>query len=228
MKKFILFFLIFAFSSVAVFSQGVLNEILKRQEAHSKLLKSVQGEISITKSFESQSEVFYKRGTFYFLPSRSYALNIEIETPKKEIFSMYKDEYVFYQTNPSPIFLDDKTIAYSGKIGNSQKNTFILFSLLQNFSRKELRTNYNIAYEGVEKTVNGTDSWHLVLNPKTKGQIKKIDIWIDNNGMIIQSKILEDNGSSTLISLNNLKKNSGINVNKFAVRIPKGVTLLKN
>lgn len=228
MKKFIFFLLIFAFSAVSAFSQSILNEILKRQEQHSKLLKSLQGEISITKSFEGQSEVFYKRGTFYFLPSETYALSIDIAKPIKEIFSMYKNEYVFYQTNPSPIFLDDKAAAYSGKITNSQKNTFILFSLLQNFSRKELRTNYDTVYTGEEKTVNGTPAWHLFLKPKTNGQIKKLDIWIDGNGMPIQSKMLDNTGVSTTISLNNFQKNSAINADKFAVRIPKGVPILKN
>lgn len=228
MKKFIFFLLIFAFSAVSAFSQSVLIEILKRQEAHSKSLKSLQGEISITKSFEGKSEVFYKSGTFYFLPSQSYALNIEIAEPKKEIFSMYKNEYVFYQTNPSPIFLDDRTIAYQGKLTNSQKNTFILFSLLQNFSRKELRTNYDIVYTGEEKTVNGTSAWHLFLKPKTNGQIKKLDVWIDGNGMPIQSKMLDAFGALTTIVLNDFKKNSVISADKFAVRIPKGVTVLKN
>ncbi|HQU86196.1 MAG TPA: outer-membrane lipoprotein carrier protein LolA [Pyrinomonadaceae bacterium] len=155
-------------------------------------------------------------------------LKIDIGKPKMESFTMIKDEFTFYQQNPSLIFLDESAVAYTGKIGNSQKNTFIIFSLLQNLSKKEIKSNYDISYIGEEKTAAEIPSWHLLLSPKSKDQLKKLEIWIDNDGMIGQSKLFENNGSSTMITLNNLKKNSIIQAKEFAADIPKNTPIVKN
>lgn len=215
MKKSALLFLVFAFSTVSAFPQ--VNEIMKRMDAHQKALKTLGADIKITKFSVELGGTYTKEGTVKFLPSKETALKIDSTKPAPESFLALKNQYLIY--------LPDLKTAYSGIITDSQKNTFMIFSVLSN---KNLRADYNIAYTGQEKVNGAIPTFHLELKPKTAQSYQTIELWVDGNGMPLQSKIIENNGDSTTVFLENLRKNIVINVNEFQIKLPKGTKLIKN
>jgi len=215
MKKSALLFLVFAFSSVSAFPQ--VNEILKRMDTHQKALKTLGADIKITKFSIESGGTYTKEGVLKFVPSKETALKIDSTKPALESFLTLKNQYLIY--------LPDLKMAYSGMTTDSQKNTFMIFSVLSN---KNLKADYNIVYTGQEK-VNGTiPAFHLELTPKTTQNYQTIELWVDGNGMPLQSKIIENNGDWTNVFLENLRKNIVINVSEFQIKLPKGTKLIKN
>ncbi|HEY0428691.1 MAG TPA: outer-membrane lipoprotein carrier protein LolA [Pyrinomonadaceae bacterium] len=68
----------------------------------------------------------------------------------------------------------------------------------------------------------------MEVHQKTAKSYKTLDLWVDGNGMPLQSKITEDNGDWTTVLLGNLKKNEIINASIFTIKLPKETKIIKN
>ncbi len=215
MKKFALLLFIFTFSSVPVFAQ--LSEILKRIEQHQKALKSLSADLTIAKFSLQFGGTYTKECVIKFLPVNDYSLRIDSTKPSAESFLVIKNQYLLYQP--------DFKLAYTGIMTDSQKNTLVLFSFLL---KDKLKANYNLKYLGEEKVNGAIPAWHLELTPKIATNYKTVELWVDGNGMPIQSKIIENNGDWTTVFLGNLQKNISIKVSDFKIDLPKATKLIKN
>jgi len=56
---------------------------------------------------------------------------------------------------------------------------------------------------------------------------KHAEIWVDANGMPVQSKVTEHNGDTTTILLSKLEKNIPIAGDNFKIKLPKGLKPVK-
>lgn len=218
MRKFLLLLIIFAFPCVSASGQGVLQQVLKRAEAHHKTLKTLQANITITKFTAQFGGSYTKEGVLKFVPQGSdYWLKIDSTEPAAESFLIITNEYLLY--------LPNLKLAYTGATTDSQKNILeILFVL----ASAKYKTDYDIKYFGQAK-LNGTIStWHLELTPKTAKSYNTIELWINNDGMAIQSRIVEDNGDWTTVFLANPQKNITVKGSDFKIDLPKDTKLIKN
>jgi outer membrane lipoprotein-sorting protein len=84
-----------------------------------------------------------------------------------------------------------------------------------NMSRAQLKANYNVKYLGEETVKGGTKTWHLELTPNSRTNYKSADVWVDGNGMPVQSRVTEHNNDTTTVLLTNLQKNVRINASEF-------------
>lgn len=226
MRKITLLLVIFAFASVSAAGQNVVSEILKRMGAHGKALKSLNADITITKFSVQSGGTYTKEGVIKFLPGKnSYPLRIDSTKPVAESFVIINNQYLLYQPNPSEIYQPNPKTAYTGGITDSQKNTFMIFSILSKGIFKAAYTE--ILYLGQEK-VNGTPVWHLEFKPKTTNEYKILELWVDGNGMPIQSKVIENNGDWTSTLLGKLNKNLKMKTTDFQIDLPKGIKIIKN
>lgn len=218
MRKISFLVIVLAFSSVFGFGQSPLQEILKRMDTHYKSLKTLQADITITKFSVQLGGTYTKEGVIKFvLQGNEYWLKIDSTNPAAESFLIVKNEYLIY--------LPSLNTAYTGTTTDSQKDMLLIFS---NLSKERLKAEYSVIYSGQEK-VNGTISaWHLELTPKTAKSYKTIELWINANGMPIQSSIIEDNGDWTNVLLGNPQKNITVKGSDFKIDLPKGIKLIKN
>lgn len=218
MRKFLLLLIIFAFSFVSAFGQGVLQQTLKRAEAHHKTLKTLQADITITKFTAQFGGSYTKEGVMKFVPQgNDYWLKIDSTNPAAESFLIIKNEYLLY--------LPNLKIAYTGTTTDSQKNILEILFVLASANYK---SDYSIRYIGQEKLNATISTWHLELTPKTAKSYAAIELWINANGMAIQSRIIEDNGDWTTVFLGNPQKNVTVKGSDFKITLPKDVKLIKN
>ena len=196
----------------------IFTVIFKRMEAHQKALKSLRADILMTK-FESQlGETDTYQGKLSFLPQKpNFAMRIDWTKPKPEIISIVKDQFILYRPALNS--------ALNGKLNDSQKNAFVMFA---NLSKEKLKENYNVKYLGGEKISDALSAWHLELTPKTPTSYKTVELWIDANGMVIQAKIIENNGDWSNILLTNLQKNVSIPSAEFKIVLPNETKIIKN
>ena len=195
-----------------------LAEILKRMEAHQKALKTLRADLTMTKFNAQLSETDIKQGGVKFMPqANDYLLRIDSTNPAPENFSIIGNQYLVY--------LPNQKTARTGTITDAQKNEFVIFSQL---AKGKLKETYGVKYLGEEKVNGLIPAWHLELTPKTKSSYKTIELWVDANGMIIQSKSVETNGDWSIISLTNLQKNVQIQATDCKIALPRDTKIVKN
>jgi len=198
-------------------SGGVIGAILKRIEAHQKALRTLRADMTMTKFDARLSETDIKQGSVKFMPqSNDYWLRIDSTNPAPESFSIIGNQYLVY--------LPNQKSASAGTMSDAQKNEFVIFSHL---TKGKLKETYDIKYLGEDKVNGITPAWHLELTPKTKSRYKTIELWVDADGMIIQSKSVETNGDWSNISLTNLQKNVQIQAIDFKIVLPKDTKIIK-
>ena len=223
--KFSLFSLlmVFAFTTAAVpeaSGQGVLNEILKRMDAHKDWLETLKADVRMAKTNTQLKITTTQEGEVWYANKggRDVAVRINWRDPE-EVLAVVKGEYTLYRPRLKQ--------AIKGKTEgskNAQANNALSF---MNMSKKELTDNYKVEYIG-KVSLGGTEVWHLGLYPKTKQSYKSAELWVDGDGMPLQAKINEMNSDITTVRLSNLKKNEvRINTSIFTVKLPKDVKIIK-
>lgn len=201
----------------ATSAQGPINEILKRMERHANALKSLSSNVTMSKHDTLLDEYDQKYGNINYLPGkgRNIYLRIDWTRPVKEHLIIVKGKYVLYTPRLKQ--------AIRGKVSQANKNTKSGGALaFMSMSKAQLKTNYQIKFLGVE-TVGGVKMWHLHLIPKKKTSYKAADLWVNRNGMPVQSKIIEWNNDSTTIRLSNIKTNISIKATTFIFPFPKDI-----
>ena len=74
----------------------------------------------------------------------------------------------------------------------------------------------------------GVSTIHLTLVPKGNAGYKYAEVWIDNSGMPVQTKIVERNDDSTTVRLTGLEKNQKISSSEFEVKLESNTKLVKS
>ncbi|MCB1024138.1 MAG: outer membrane lipoprotein carrier protein LolA [Acidobacteria bacterium] len=198
----------------------VVNEILKRMETHAKALSSVRSKITMSQHDSVLDDYDVKKGTVNYLPGKGRDVYVRVDwtNPVQEVLIVAGGRYVLYR----PVIKQ----AVTGKTSDGSKNTKTDGALaFMNMSKAQLQANYSIVYQGVEK-IGGKEVWHLQLNPKTKTSYKFSEIWVDGDGMPIQSKTVEKNNDSATILLDSIEKNVTIKGSIFKLDLPKDVKII--
>ncbi len=212
-----------AFAVTETKAQGVLNEILKRMEAHRNSLTSLRTNVTMVKVNEQINEKDTTEGTAIYLPAkgRNALIRIDWTKPLQETLAVVNKKYVLYTPRRQQAIVGNASDAKgSGKANN-------LFSFI-NMSKDELKANFSIKYLGQENVSGGTSTWHLEMTPKNANSVrfKSAEMWVDGNGMPIQIKVTESNNDTTTLLLSNLQKNISINASLFKVDLPKGTKIV--
>ena len=65
------------------------------------------------------------------------------------------------------------------------------------------------------------------MTPKTAASYKYIEVWVDKEGMPVQTKMVEKNDDSTTVRLTNVEKNKPISPEQFKLKLDSNVKRLK-
>jgi outer membrane lipoprotein-sorting protein len=92
----------------------------------------------------------------------------------------------------------------------------------------QAKNQFNVSYEG-EGTLEsgGPHVWWLKLTPRGGASYKFAEVWVDDSGMPIQTRVTEKNGDSTLVRLNNIQRNASVPDNVFHIDLPAGTKIVK-
>lgn len=204
-------------------AQGVTEEVLSRMNAHNKTLKSLKANVTMVKLNEQLGGVTdTTEGVVSYLPqaNRNPYIRIDWKRPE-ESMAVINNDYVLFRPSLKQ--------AYTGNInkasGNAKAGGALAF---MSMSRAQLKANYDITNLGEATVKGGISTIHLKMTPKTRTNYKDAEIWVDGNGMPVQSKVTEHNGDSTTVYLYDLKKNVTINASEFEIKLPKGTKILKS
>jgi len=213
-------FVLFGIFSVTE-TKAQLNEILKRMDDHNKSLSSLRAEVTMVK-FNAQlkdSETIVGTTIYRPRPGKDALVRIDWRKPDESLAVIDKQYIIYRPRIPQAIIGTVDQAKGSAKAGGALS--------FMSMSKAQLKQNYDIVYLNEGTLSDGTKTIHLELTPKTRQKYKNAEIWVDANGMPVQSKVMEHNGDTTTILLSKLEKNIPIAGENFKIKLPKGLKPVK-
>ena len=193
-------------------SAGLVSSVLSRMERAKQSLKTLRANVSMSK-YNSQLRDTEDG-------SASALMRLEWNKPQHEILAVSNGNYSLYRPRLNMVI--------GGKTGSmkSQKDDDVL--ALINMSAAQLRTKFGNFQDEREETLwGGVRTTHFKAVPKTAASYKYIEIWVDDSGMPVQTKMVEKNDDSTTLRLSSVEKNQAISKDQFTLKLDSNVKRVK-
>jgi len=217
--------IVFLFSAAAgtVSAQDVLRQILKRMDDNNKSLVSLKSSIKMNKFNAQLGENDLTEGSMNYLPGKTEKqiyVRIDWTKPLEEHLAVANGQYVLYRPGAKQAIVGKVDGAkQSGKAGGA-----LAFMTM---SKAQLSQNYTVKYIGEETVSGGVKTFHLELIPKAATSYKSADLWVDANGMPVQTRVVEKNNDTTTILISNIQKNATVKASEFKISPPKGTNIVQ-
>jgi outer membrane lipoprotein-sorting protein len=99
---------------------------------------------------------------------------------------------------------------------------------LMNMSAAQFRTRFGEFQDVRDETLwGGVWTQHFKVTPKGAASYKYIEVWVDNEGLPVQTKMVEKNDDSTTVRLTNVEKNQTIPLDQFTLKLDSSVKRVK-
>ncbi len=205
-------------------SAGFVSAVLSRMEKNRGSLKTLNANISMVKYNAQLRDEDKYQGVIFYIPgaagSSSAFVRLEWTQPQHEILTVANGAYSLYRPRLGTVI--------EGKTGSikSQKDGDVL--ALMNMSATQLRTKFGEFQDTREETIwGGVWTQHFKVTPKTAASYKYIELWVDKEGMPVQTKMVEKNDDSTTVRLLNVAKNQNIPKETFQQKFDGNVKHVK-
>ena len=200
---------------------GLVSSVLSRMEKNRASLKTLRAGISMVK-YNSQLGVEEKyNGVVIYMPTsgKQAAVRIDWSSPRREVLAVNNNKYT--------IFRPKLNVAYTGNA--REKREAGGFMEMMGMSRQQLEARFQPVKDVREETLwGGISTIHLTLVPKGNAGYKYAEVWIDNAGMPVQTKIVEKNDDSTTVRLTGMEKNQKISSSEFEVKLDPNTKIVKS
>ena len=200
---------------------GLASSIINKMEKNRQSLRSVSADISMEK-YNAQlrdSDKYY--GTIEYIPvaGRSAFVRLEWNKPSHEILAIANGAYVLYRPR-----LNQALVGTTGSVKGKDNDVLALL----NMSASQLRSRFGDFQDTREETLwGGVTATHLKAVPRAAASYKYIEVWVDDSGMPVQTKMVEKNDDSTTVRLSNIAKNQNIDKSAFELKLDSSVKKIK-
>jgi outer membrane lipoprotein-sorting protein len=204
-------------------SAGLVSSALSRLEKNNRSLKTLRANITMWKYNAQLRDEDKYQGIVLYIPgpagSGSAFVRLEWTQPQHEILAVANGQYNLYRPRLGTV-LEGKTRSMPSKDGD--------VLALMNMSAAQLRTKFGDFQDQREETLGG-GVWtqHFRVTPKAAASYKYIEVWIDKEGMPVQTKMVEKNDDSTTVRLTNIEKNQTILPGEFKLKLDGNVKHVK-
>jgi outer membrane lipoprotein-sorting protein len=204
---------------------GFVSSLYSRMEKNQRSLKSLRANISMVKYNSQLRDEDKYQGIVLYIPgatgSGSAFVKLEWTQPQHEILSVMNGLYSLYRPRTGTV-IEGKT----GGLNKNSKDGDVL--ALMNMSAAQLRTRFGEPQDMRDETLwGGVWTQHFTVTPKSAASYKYIELWVDKEGMPVQTKMVEKNDDSTTVRLMNVEKNQNIPLDQFKLKLDGNVKHVK-
>ena len=202
---------------------GLVSSALSRMEKNNRSLKTLRANITMWKYNAQLRDEDRYQGIVLYIPgpagSSTSFVRLEWTQPQHEVLTVAYGQYQLYRPRLRTV-LEGKTGSMPSKDGDVMA--------LMNMSATQLRTRFGEPQDAREETLGG-GVWtqHFRFTPKAAASYKYIEVWIDKEGMPVQTKMVEKNDDSTTVRLMNVEKNQTIPLDQFKLKLDSNVKHVK-
>lgn len=203
---------------------GLISSILNRMERNRRDLKSLRADISMVKYDARVRDEDKYQGKVLYMPAsgRNAYVRIDWQSPQRETLAVADGEYTLFRPRLN--------MAYQGKSNSFGKNTKAsgLLDFLS-MSGQQVKSRFEPLQDLYDETLwGGVQTTHFKLVPKGGASYKYAEIWMDGNGMPVQTKVVEKNDDATTVRLLNIQRNAGISTDEFKLKLDGKVKIVKS
>lgn len=195
---------------------GLVSSILNRMERNHRDLKSLRSGISMEKYNAQIKDSDKYSGTVLYIPApgRNAFVKVEWQKPQHEILSVANGQYTLFRPRTN--------MAWVGSANSKRARANGALDFL-NMSRQQLMSSYDIQDSYDETLWGGVRTNHLKLVPKVNASFKYAEVWVDGDGMPVQTKVVEKNDDSTTVRLLNVERNARVSMDEFSIKLDSSV-----
>jgi outer membrane lipoprotein-sorting protein len=199
-----------------------LDQILSHMNESAKHLKTLSGNIDLTKVTVLVNDFSTESGQMYFRNAKSPDILIDFKTPAAKVILFRKDRLEIYQPKINQIEEFDLS-KHSGLI---QQYLLLGFGT----DSKEMRKVYEVKYLK-EEQLGGDTTALLELVPREEtvtAQLSKIQLWISEESWLpVQQKFFEAGGDYSVAHYSSVKVNRNLPSSTFQIHAAKDAKRVK-
>ena len=205
-------------------SAGLVSSLFTRMEKNQRSLKTLSASITMWKYNAQLRDEDKYQGIVLYIPGAAGAssafVRLEWTNPQHEILAVANGIYSLYRPRL-------KTVV-EGKTGSIKSGRDGDVLALMGMSATQLRTKFGETQDVREETLSGgVHTTHFKVFPKTAASYKYIELWVDDGGMPVQTKMVEKNEDATTVRLTNVEKNQTIPKDQFKLNLDSDVKRVK-
>ncbi len=201
---------------------GLVSSILNRMERNQRSLKSLRANITMEKYNAQLRDKDGYRGIVAYIPGagRSAFVRLEWTQPQHEILTVANNSYQLYRPRLNTV-IEGSSRTVRNKADND------LLKLL-NMNAAQFRSEFGEFQDVQEDTLwGGVRTTHFKAVPKGPASYRHIEVWVDDNGMPVQLKMVEKNDDSTTVRLTDIARNASIPPGEFVQKLDPSVKRIK-
>jgi outer membrane lipoprotein-sorting protein len=206
-------------SDVKAQGAGLVSSYLNKMERNHRDLKSLRATIDMVKyNPQTRDEDKYK-GVVLYVPAagRNAYVRVDWNYPQKETLAVANGKFTLFRPRLK--------MAYQGNSKSSKNKPGGALEFL-NMSKQQLMARFDVQDMGQETLYGGVSTAHMKLVPKGGASFKYAEAWIDGDGMVVQTKVIEKNDDSTTVRLTNLQRNPNIPLEEFFLKLDPKITIV--
>jgi outer membrane lipoprotein-sorting protein len=204
-------------------SAGLISAVLNKMERNRQSLRSLKASLSMEKYNAQLRDKENFTGWVLYAPGsgRDTSVRIEWQRPQHEILAVSNGKFQLYRPRLGQV-IEGKSGSVKGKAGAGSVLDMMYMS------KQQLETRFQPLQDVREETLWGNVSTiHLTLVPKGNASYKYAEIWVDNAGMPVQTKIVEKNGDATTMRLSAMERNAKTSSDDFRLKLDSSVKVIK-
>jgi outer membrane lipoprotein-sorting protein len=204
-------------------SAGLVSSVVNKMERNRQSLRSLKASLSMEKYNAQLRDKDTYTGWVLYAPGsgRDTSVRIEWQKPQHEILAVSNGKFQLYRPRLSQV-IEGKAGDFKGKAGAGGVLDMMYMS------KAQLETRFQPLQDVREETLwGGVSTIHLTLMPKGGAGYKYAEIWVDNAGMPVQTKIVEKNGDATTMRLSAMERNAKTSPDDFKLKLDSSVKVIK-
>jgi outer membrane lipoprotein-sorting protein len=212
-------------TSVHAQGAGLVSSLLNNMERNRRSLTSLRANLSMEKYNAQIRDTDRYSGKVVYKPAagRSAYVRVDWQKPLGEILAVADGQYTLYKSRLNTAYIGSA----KPKSGPSGKMNSALEFL--NMSRQQLVARFEPLQDIYEETLwGGVRTTHIKLVPKAGASYKYAEVWVDGNGMPIQTKVVEKNDDATTVRLTEVERNAGVSLDEFRLQLGSDVKKIKS
>lgn len=197
---------------------GMISSVINRMERNRRDLRSLRAGIQMEKFNAQLGDKDNYFGDVIYLPGagRDNSVRVDWQRPQRETLAVKDGKYTLFRPRLN--------MAYEGSANSKNGKASAVLGFGLNVSQQQLRANFEpLEYLGEGNLYGNVHVTWLKLVPKGRAGYRFAEIWVDDSGMPVQTKVVEHNGDSTTVRLTNVQRNARVSADEFNLQLPSDV-----
>jgi outer membrane lipoprotein-sorting protein len=205
---------------------GLISSILNKMDRNRRTLGSMRASIYMEKYNAQLRDTDKYTGDVQYVASKGRDANVRVDwvRPAQEVLAVSNGQYTLYRPRLNQAY--QGATKNVGSKSSGKANNVLGFAL--NMTSAQAKSQFNVELVGEGELYKGSPHvWWLKLVPRGNVGYQYAEVWVTDDGMPIQTRVVEKNNDATTVRLTGIQRNLNIPMNTFEVPLPTGTKIVK-